>query len=408
MNSQNIRKLRHKFVAIAMISLLIVMVFLGTTINLISYYFSVSTIHSTLDGIARQNTLVRQFGQQGPFAGIFSPEYRHNHYFVFTYDAEGNLTDTAGNSDDSDEWATVQTYADKALVGRADFARKGEYYYLKTTDADQNTVVALLDCSAELSFSYRILVLTLGISLLGLGITFVLVYRFSGKAVRPEIENARRQKEFITNASHELKTPLAVIRANTEVLEMMTGGNEWTRSTLDQVERIDGLIRNLVMIAKAQEQAEECEKVTVDVSAAVAQTVDNYSVIATQTGRTLACRVQEGVTLLAAEADIRQLTTILVDNALKYCDEEGRIEVRLAAIKKGGIELAVANTYAEGATVDCDRFFDRFYRNDQSHNIDRGGYGIGLSIAESICTKYGGNIHAEWHEGTIYFVCRLY
>ena len=98
--------------------------------------------------------------------------------------------------------------------------------------------------------------------------------------------------------------------------------------------------------------------------------------------------------------------TILLDNAVKYCDENGSIFVGLEGHKKG-IRLTVSNSYADGKDIDCKRFFDRFYREDNSRNIDTGGYGIGLSIAESICGQYGGDIQAQWQNGRISFVCCL-
>ena len=407
MNNADIRHLRHKFIAIAMLSLSIVLVFLGVALNVISYYFSVTAIRKTLSNITELDAAVetRQFDQQRPFFEIFTPEYRHNHYFVLTYQQQDRIRQF-GNTIDEDEWSVVYNYADDALNSRATFARRGNYYYLKTDDAEGNTTIALLDCTDELSFIYRILLLTSGISLLTLAITFLLVYRFSAKAVQPEIENNRRQKEFITSAGHELKTPLAVIRANTELLELTLGSNEWTQSTLSQVDRIDGLIRNLVLIAKAQERAQEDETTNVDVTAAVCQTMENYAALAIQSGHPLRQDIQDAVRMQANEADIRQLTTILIDNAIKYCDEGKDIEVVLTA-KKGSVELRVSNAYAQGEQTDYNRFFDRFYRNDSAHNIDRGGYGIGLSIAESICAKYRGHIKAQWKDGVVTFVCQL-
>ena len=97
----------------------------------------------------------------------------------------------------------------------------------------------------------------------------------------------------------------------------------------------------------------------------------------------------------------------MIDNAIKYCDEAGKVEVELNQTKKNRIKLTVANSYAEGKDVDYNMFFDRFYREDKSHNIDKGGYGIGLSIAESICRQYGGSIKANWKDGIISFICQL-
>ena len=408
MSAADIRKLRRKFIGIAMISLLLVMIFIGLAVNLTNYFFSRASIRKKLEGLASQTEVEDARGGGTPTMGeIFSPEFDHNRYYVFTY-GETEAPQMRSNAMDASDAEEVSTYAAEVYDGRSDFGKKGSYFYLKTIGAEGHTVIAFLNCASEISTNYRILILTLGISVFALGIMFLLVYRFSAKMIEPEIENNRRQKEFITNASHELKTPLAVIRANIELLELTQGENEWTRSSLAQIEHVDGLIKNLVMIAKSEERENDKEeKSEFDVSLAVEQTTDTYEALAKQTGKTLKKRIAPNVRFVANEAKIRQLTTILLDNAMKYCDEEGMIEVSLSQKEKGGIVLCVSNDYAEGATVDYKRFFDRFYRKDAAHTIDKGGYGIGLSIAESICQEYHGTIEVDRKGGMIAFVCRL-
>ena len=139
------------------------------------------------------------------------------------------------------------------------------------------------------------------------------------------------------------------------------------------------------------------------------QTIAPYRALAEQSGKNLKTNIEKDVMVTSDESKLRQLSTILVDNALKYCDENGEVEVSLIPIKHGKLRmrLVVSNSYKDGAGIDCNRFFDRFYREDQSHNIDKGGYGIGLSIAESICRRYGGNIKAGWKDGVISFIVNL-
>ena len=407
MNAGDIRKLRHKFIGISMISIFIVMLFVGAAINVASYFFATNSIHNSLTNLIEQNGVREMRGVFNPnIADIFNPEYNRNHYYVIVYSASGEVVDEKTNSADVEEDEFIETYADKVFSHKIEFGRLQNYFFLKEVMDDGGTVIAFLDCSTELYAMYRILLLTIAISLVALGITFLLLVKFSAKAVRPEIENNRRQKEFITNASHELKTPLAVIRANTELIEMTAGESEWTQSTLNQVERIEGLIKNLVMIARSEEQADKSAMGEVDVTKAVRETADTYDAIARQTERELVKNVQEDVKMIAEESKIRQLTTILIDNAFKYCDEKGKVEVILVSEKKG-VCLTVSNSYAEGESVDYDKFFERFYRQDFSHNIDKGGYGIGLSIAENICGQYDGSIRAAWHDGVIYFICHL-
>ena len=200
-----------------------------------------------------------------------------------------------------------------------------------------------------------------------------------------------------------------MIRANTELLEVTGGENEWTQSTLKQVDHMNGLIQNLVMIARAEEKESKTEMGEIDASRVIRETVSPYEASARQAEKLLKQDIEESVRLIGNESRLRQLTTILVDNAIKYCDNDGEITVLLSALRKGksGLRLCVSNTFANGKDVDINRFFDRFYREDSSHNIDKGGYGIGLSMAESICKQAGGSIKAVWKDGVISFICQL-
>jgi len=198
-----------------------------------------------------------------------------------------------------------------------------------------------------------------------------------------------------------------VIRSNAEMEEIINGENEWTESTIRQVDRMSGLINNLVMITKTKEMEDSSE---VNVSDVVSGCAKEYSALADSREITISKEIEEDIKITTNESKLRQLVVILLDNAVKYCDENGNITVSLEKIKKGKntIHLEVSNTYAEGKDLDYSKFFDRFYREDTSHNIDTGGYGIGLSIAKSICDQFEGSIKAEWKDDVISFICELF
>ena len=228
----------------------------------------------------------------------------------------------------------------------------------------------------------------------------------SKRMIQPEIRNAERQKQFITNAGHELKTPLAVIRANTELDIMLNGENEWNQSTLRQTDQMTKLIQDLVTIARAEEEPEPENMVEVDVTASVQEAVDSLSPLAKQAEKTLTAEIQSDVKMRAQEGHLKQLATLLLDNAIKYCDDKGTVHVEL--FRKGkNIRLVVSNDYKDGAGVDYSRFFERFYRAEESHGGEKSGYGIGLSIAESIVERYKGTIHVTWNNGVIHFTVKI-
>lgn len=410
MNVKEIQRLRFKFIFISMMSILMVMIFIGSVINIFSRVVSIRAIRNTLAYIAEHNSQdYRDYKDEDAFDEIFSPSFKRNHFYIFIYDTSGNITDTISNTKSTIEISAAEDYSKDILASPLTYSNIGMYYYRKDITSDGSTKITMLDCTSEITIALRLLSATLITCLTAMLITFVLVLIFSEKAIQPEIRNSNRQKEFITNASHELKTPLAVIRANTELLEITCGENEWTRSTLNQVDSMNGLIQNLVMISKAQEHEDKSVMAKINVSEIIHQTVSPYEAMAKKSGKELTENIEENVLFITDESRIRQLVTILIDNAIKYCDDNGKVEISLTHQKKGrgSLTIVVSNTYAEGANVDCSRFFDRFYREDKSHNIDKGGYGIGLSIAESICSQSKGSIKAHFKDGSIYFTCVL-
>ena len=417
MNTKEIRRLRRKFIIISMLSFFLVMVFIGVVINVSSHVVTVNSIKSTLHDISMNQgiRLEDEDGfyrdENGPFSpsitDVFSPTYRHNHFFYMKYNASDNICTVSSNSNNDFELKLVNSYADKLIDSDETFGHYGVYYYLKENSNDGSVTLTILDCTSEVESKLRILSATVVTIILALFITFILVRVFSHKLIQPEIENSERQRQFITNASHELKTPLAVIRANTELLEVTGGENEWTKSTLNQVDHLNGLIQNLVMISRAEEKEDVSSLVSINASEAVEQTIKPYQALATQSGKELSLGIDKDVMVLADESKLRQLATILIDNAIKYCDDGGKVVVSLSQLKKNKIKLTVSNSFASGKDVDYNVFFDRFYREDKSHNIDKGGYGIGLSIAESICRQYRGNIKAVWKDGIISFICMI-
>ena len=239
-------------------------------------------------------------------------------------------------------------------------------------------------------------------------IFFVLVVSgFSNFAIRPYIKNYENQKRFITNAGHELKTPLAIISANTELQELMTGENEWTESTKDQIKRLSNLINQMVVLARLEEQP-DVTLVDVNFSEVVKKVAGNFKSVIEKAGKKYEIKLQEDIHVKATEDELYELVSILIDNACKYCDEDGQIFVTLTKAKRGKrARLTVANSYADGKNVDYSRFFDRFYREDESHNQKQPGYGIGLSMAESLVRIFKGRIWVSYKKGLIGFTVLL-
>ena len=341
-----------------------------------------------------------------------SPEFAYStRYFAVLFDENGKTVSVKTGHIAAIDQQEAVSLARVALRSKRIFNRIDHYYYKTGTLDDESTIVAFLDSSDMLNSNYRLLISVGFLIVFGMLVSAIALIRVSGRFVRPEIRNMENQKRFITNASHELKTPLAVIRANTELTEMMSGETEWTRSTLRQVERLEGLIQNLVSITRAQEKDSEGPRIETDVSKAVRESVKPFNTVAMQEGKKIETQIPDGVVIMAHEGDIRQLTSLLVDNAVKYCDDSGTIKISLSqghSLRNRNMILVVSNPYADGKNVDYQKFFERFYRGEESHDTNgKNGFGIGLSMAQNICELYRGSIQARWNSGVIYFTCVL-
>ncbi len=413
MNNRTIERIKKRFIGIAMLAIFLAMVFIGGAILLASFFVSRSAIRRGLDQLIlneaylKDRDLSEYYFDSPDITDIFNTQVGDQaDFWLVRYDGNGQLLSVDGRYP-GNSYTFFLGMADEIKEGPEGYGRQGRIWY-KYADTLDGSIIAFIDTTGEIYAINRLLFITLIVCLAGLAVTFILVTHFSDYVVASEAENLAKQKDFITNASHELKTPLAVIRANTEMSQMLNGEDEWSVSTLKQIDHMNGLIANLVMISKAQEMEDKSEMVMIDVSGVVADSVKTFEPVAAKDGITLSTDIVPEAKMKADASKIMQLTTILVDNAIKYCDDKGTVKVGLTQIRKNAVRMTVTNSYADGANVDCNKFFERFYREDKSHNIDKGGYGIGLSIAENICRQYRGTIQASWKNGEISFVCTLY
>ena len=418
-----IQKLQRRFVVTAGIAVIIVLASVIAVINstmriMMSYQVSQVLNQLLLTGV-----------DDNPFSGNIMLS---NHYFLVWLDENNNIVDMDLSHEIMLESSDAQELVEEALhsgntsgqlqADRVRFAyRIGKLYaeeektytgFGNTGNADSTESegtneaafrIAFLNITATVNTIHELLWLSIIIGLLS-WIGFVIIFiLLSSRAIAPVVKNMEAQKRFITNASHELKTPIAIISANTELLEAMNGENEWTRNTMTQTERLTGLINELVTLSKVSE-LDKVELQDLDFSAIVEAGTEEIRPVLTRQEKTLTCQIAKEVHVKGEPRFLRMLVSIFLDNAAKYCDEKGTVTVELQArSRERGAVLTVANDYAEGADVDYSRFFERFYQQDESHNSKKGGFGIGLSNAQEIVRMMKGSIKTEYAEGRIYF-----
>lgn len=409
-----IRDLRKKFILVAMLSTMLVLTAIMGVVNF-SNYREMLDRADEMTALLEQNdgkfpeepSWHEQDDTETPPAkpendekdkSRFSVETPfETRYFTVTVDENGEVTDCDLDRIAAVDEETAEEYTQTAQQKNKTTGFQGIYRY-RVTETEDGAKYVFLDCRREISNFRTVLVTTISVSLLGLAAVFVLVVIFSRMVFRPVEESIQKQKRFITDASHELKTPLTIIDANTEVMEMESGESQWTKSTRKQIQRLSGLVQQLVTLSRLDEEKGLEEKCEFNLSEAVSECVQPYESLAQTREKNLTLNIEEDITYTGDERSIRQLAGILMDNAVKYSSENGNITLTLK--KKGKkIFLEVYNDADDLPQGKLDVLFERFYRLDSSRNSGTGGSGIGLSVAKAIVQAHKGKITAENKNG---------
>ena len=427
-----IENLRRRFIAITMLSVFLVLLLLMGAINVENYRNIVQRADRTTSAIATghyqehspppppmapdQN---RQGGNQPApppkkeeslWDKVKLPTNRREQprdasYFTVIYSAGGENPQVTI----SPMWRARRTKEDQMTETLArqmaeEIVKSGHQKGFKSTNrylvvsARSATKVVVLARHKELENFYQFLFSSILWSLISLLLVFLLVLLFSRRAIRPVAESYQKQKTFITNAGHELKTPLAIIDSCTEVIEMDTGETKWTEGIHEQVRRLTTMTGELVDLSRMDEGGMDLDMRDFDFSAAAEETLRPFTLLAEEQGKTLTLDLKPGILLFGNARTLKQLCSILADNAVKYATDGSEIVIRL--YKKGHKVVLSSFNRAEGITKGShNEFFDRFYRGDSSHSSSKMGYGIGLSMARSIVLSHGGRITAVSEDG---------
>ncbi len=325
-------------------------------------------------------------GRDAAYAGL-------SNSYTILLDEEGSVASWSSERTDLYSDEQVNAMADAILAGGKESGRSGTQFYRKTEIDGQNARRGL-DARIEFLSASDTLRSTMIITAIACVLLSLLAWLLIRRMVRPVEDAFVRQKQFVDDASHELKTPLAVISANAEVLEQEIGENEHLGYIRSEVRRTDSLVRNLLTLARLDRNGMKVEMKSFDLGHALLAVILPFESTVYEAGKTLEMDIPEGITCCGNEEMIQQLTVILLSNALKYSEDGGRIDIRLAA--RGKLrELRVFNTGAPIGPEDRERIFDRFWRADPAHSRDSGGHGLGLAIASSIVNIHRGKISVD-------------
>lgn len=379
-----------------MLSLFLVLFVIGGIAGVLNYRKIAADADWILEVLEENaGTFPRMFpaGKKANRAGL-SPEIPYeSRYFSVLLDEKEEiiLTDTSKTVSVDSEQA-----AEYAARVRKSGKKKGflkNYRYLQCYYEDEVRII-FLDCRRQLDNFQNFLFTTFVVSGAGLLSVFVLIVFFSSRIVKPFSDNYEKQKRFITDAGHELKTPLTIIEADAEILEMDFGKSEWLQDIRGQTKRLADLTNTLVALSRMEEGQNDELQVELPLTEIVEEVCHTFQAPAKVRDISLVSAAAPMVSVKGDEKAIRGLITILLDNAVKYTNEGGRISVTLEK-KKNRIYLSVFNTTEHISKDQIPQLFDRFYRTDSSRNSQTGGYGLGLSIAAVTAASHRGKILAE-------------
>ena len=419
-----IETLRRRFIGVTMLSVFLVLLILISAINLANFHSTNERADAMLGEIAASGGVLPKDppGEQkhdGPRSeqqqremkkGIEKKKAQKKHhvfdppgessesrfearYFTVYLDGNKQVAGLYTEKIHAVTNAEAKKMAVKLVASGKTSGYIDHFRYLVTPN-----MVICLERYRDLSSFYSFLVISYSLSALALLLVFLLVLLFSRRAVAPVAESYDKQKEFITNAGHELKTPLAIIQSCTGVIEMENGETKWTNGIHEQVDRLSTMTADLVSLSRMDESSMKLEKVPLDFSEIAEKTLRPFAMVAEEKGKPMEIQIQPGITVHGNERTLKQLCSILADNAIKYATPGTKIKITLS--KHGKRAYLISDNQAENVKKGSHReLFNRFYRGDTSHSSKTSGYGIGLSMAQSIVRGHEGDITAESPDG---------
>lgn len=395
------KSLRKKFIATAVGSVAVVVAVLAITLNFINFNKLEERIDTTLLEASKSQALIKIFTEDGDDLVITKNSSSPTDYNGFSIAKVDNIGRVIkAYRDDSllpDQDALQDKVIEAIKVGKTS-GFIGSYRFLKV-ESNVGNLILFLNCQRELDSFESFLKNSILISFVVIVSVLILVILVSKKVIAPIQETYIKQKQFITGASHELKTPLAIISSNADVLEMEHGDSKWTNNIHNQVERLSSLVNSLVVFSRMEEK-DSVERAQFNLTEALKSRIEDFNELANFQKKYIAIDIDSGLNYYGEKDSIVQLMDILLENAIKYAPEDSDILVSLKKNRKNAI-LKVSNK-ADVKKGDLSKVFDRFYRLDESRNSTIKGYGIGLSMAQLIAEKHRETIRAYAPEDGIF------
>ena len=393
-----IHKLRLKFIRIAMAALMAAVILVAAAINIMNWLNVRSEIGETIsflaesDGIISPETANKWAGKNKHRKNILTQSV----YFIGRTGQDGSLQVVNQGRMETINREEAESLLERAAHSGRESGFVDDYCFQQFISRGNTTSWIFLNCESYLTASHNLLLFSAVICIVGILLSLLIVSLLSKKAVLPFIRNEQKQKRFITDASHELKAPLAVISANMDVLALKDQNNPWIDGTRNQVASMRTLVEDMVYLSRADETDRPMELKNLDLKDIVLEAAEPYQAMAEFQNKTFRCEAEKNLPVTGDEAALQRAVSILCDNAVKYTPEGGTIHLRAYPDGRNAV-IETDNPPVQTLTEEnCNRLFDRFYRMDEARSRDKqSGYGIGLSIAQAVIDRHGGSVIAR-------------
>ncbi len=420
-----IGRLRRKFLAAALVAVILVLALLIGAINVLNYRSLVAEADGTLEILtANRGAFPRQMLREqdrseepeppaegllppaedrpeeplGPMRGGSRELAYQTRYFAAWFGADGELARLNLDNLVSLTETEAAALAEEVFAGGDARGFSGAYRFCRSADGAE-TLLLFLNCERELATFRSFALASVAISLAGTLAVFLLLLLFSGRIVRPIADSYEKQRRFITDAGHELKTPITIIRADADVLESeLEGENEWIADIRRQTGRLADLTGELVYLSRMEEENPSLQMQPLPFSELVDETARSFQAPALAGGKHFEASVAPDLQVSGDEKALAKLVSILLENAMKYSPAGGTVALTLARSGRSA-RLTVKNSTQPMEKGNADRLFERFTREDRSRSSESGGFGLGLAIARAVVEAHRGRIHAQSEDG---------
>ena len=392
------KALKKRFIVFTMTAVTCLLIFIVITINGLNWMMLERQSDMVMEILVNSDGTFHKmdFNRPPPFLRPLDMDrMRSSRFFIVRSDNDGNVRDINADQIASIDVETAQNYALTVWkIGRESGRIKGYKFFVKQIGS--NRLTFFLDISEQNESFYTVLFVSSAIAIFCWLILLIIVILLSGKVIRPVLAGIEKQKQFITNAGHEMKTPLTIIQSNNDTMALIHGENKYNVHIRTQTKRLNVLMSNLLILAKLDEEI-PLPATSVNLSEITSELLPAYQDAALSRNLQLHVQIEPNITLLINKDSFRQLLTILLDNALKYTPDNGSISLTLTRHGRH-IQIIQENTCDPSLKTDPERLFERFYRGDsaRTQSTEACGYGIGLSAARAICENFSGKLNAEY------------